>query len=392
MTGPENGGPKIVDGLEWELRRGIWRMRRQAAPEPARVRKLPARSQQQAPARPALALTGPAAGRDPRAWVRVADGIRDLISSGALGPGAKVPPLPELSRASGYSPGTCAKARRALADEGVLERGPGRGYVVARSREQTAHNEEAVPVTAIVQQSFAEMFDYYQAAVYPGRQVLAESIAALIASTGSRRVLDCACGTGLAGVDLRSLGVELTCTDADPAMLGRFGVNALAAGVDPVAHLASWSALGALARPHEYVLCRGNSLAYADAWHDQVPAAGTRALGTHLRAITAIVAPGGWLHIDAPRTCLPSSADYPEVTFRGSRVRVSEQITVLDGCRRWDQQVTVDGTEHRFTRYSALLTGDALAVMLTRTGFSVETVRLPGERDAYHVLLARKPG
>jgi hypothetical protein len=140
--------------------------------------------------------------------------------------------------------------------------------------------------------SFAQAFDYYQAAVYQ-RDVLASSVAALASRLGAVTVLDCACGTGLPGIDLRATGVSAECSDADPGMLGQFAVNAAERGVDDKAHLLAWRDLCLLGRQFDLVMCRGNSLVYAGSRDAPRPAAGTGVIADHLAAITAAVAPGG---------------------------------------------------------------------------------------------------
>lgn len=70
---------------------------------------------------------------DPRAYVRIAAGVRGQILSGALAPGTPSPSVTALAREHGRARATCARALRLLADEGLLTRYPGLGYYV-RSR------------------------------------------------------------------------------------------------------------------------------------------------------------------------------------------------------------------------------------------------------------------
>jgi predicted TPR repeat methyltransferase len=68
---------------------------------------------------------------------------------------------------------------------------------------------------------FAEVFDYFQVAIYD-RAVLAEPVTVLLRDAQSRHVLDCACGTGLPAIDLRAMGFDIDCGDADASMLDQF--------------------------------------------------------------------------------------------------------------------------------------------------------------------------
>jgi DNA-binding GntR family transcriptional regulator len=67
---------------------------------------------------------------DPRAYMRVAQMLRDLISSGDLVPGTPVPSITRLCQEHGHARQTCAKAMRLLETEGLVRRIPGLGYYV----------------------------------------------------------------------------------------------------------------------------------------------------------------------------------------------------------------------------------------------------------------------
>lgn len=67
---------------------------------------------------------------DPRAWVRIADQLRDQITSGQLPGGGKAPSITTLAQEHGVARQTAGKALAALQDEGLLSRVPGLGYYV----------------------------------------------------------------------------------------------------------------------------------------------------------------------------------------------------------------------------------------------------------------------
>ena len=71
-----------------------------------------------------------AAQPDPRAYIRIACGLRDQISGGGLVPGSPTPSITRLCQESGHARQTCAKAMRLLETEGLLRRIPGLGYYV----------------------------------------------------------------------------------------------------------------------------------------------------------------------------------------------------------------------------------------------------------------------
>lgn len=67
---------------------------------------------------------------DPRAYVRLANLLRQDIASGALAPGQPAPSITTLSQEHGVARQTVAKAFGLLVDEGLVVRVPGLGYYV----------------------------------------------------------------------------------------------------------------------------------------------------------------------------------------------------------------------------------------------------------------------
>jgi GntR family transcriptional regulator len=64
-------------------------------------------------------------------WSQIEEGIRRLVASGALTPGAPVPSVRDLARELSINPATVAKAYQRLADAGVLSVRRGDGTYVA---------------------------------------------------------------------------------------------------------------------------------------------------------------------------------------------------------------------------------------------------------------------
>ncbi len=64
-------------------------------------------------------------------WKQIEHGIRRLVASGALQPGAPVPSVRDLSRELRVNPNTVAKAYQRLAEAGVLAVRRGEGTYVA---------------------------------------------------------------------------------------------------------------------------------------------------------------------------------------------------------------------------------------------------------------------
>ena len=68
--------------------------------------------------------------RDPRAYVRLAAGLRQQITDEPIASGQPVPSITVLAARHHYSRQTCRKALQLLAAEGLLRRIPGLGYHV----------------------------------------------------------------------------------------------------------------------------------------------------------------------------------------------------------------------------------------------------------------------
>ena len=65
-------------------------------------------------------------------WKQIEDGMRRLVGSGALAPGAAVPSVRDLARDLGVNPMTVSKAYQRLAEAGVFEMRRGEGTFVAK--------------------------------------------------------------------------------------------------------------------------------------------------------------------------------------------------------------------------------------------------------------------
>jgi DNA-binding GntR family transcriptional regulator len=67
---------------------------------------------------------------DPRAYVRIADLLRQRITAGQIKAGQPVPSITALTQDHGVARQTAAKALQMLESEGLVYRVPGLGYYV----------------------------------------------------------------------------------------------------------------------------------------------------------------------------------------------------------------------------------------------------------------------
>ena len=266
---------------------------------------------------------------------------------------------------------------------------------------------------------FVALFDRYLNAVYPGardhtlltgRWRLMRSIAAEMRTRGAVDVLDCAAGSGFPMLDLVADNPEefrIHCSDGDKLMIDEFVRRSKVLGVsyrslapkrfpghrqprDEHALLLDWTDLKKIEGLYDYVLCRGNSLAYADTWTGKKKVANKDLVATYLGLMAKKVRPGGHLHIDAPLAMSMANRKYPEAGGQW----IWEQVSVDRERREW--WLKFGGPEERtveFKRYSSMLTIDLVQRALEDLGFEdTEPIGLAGERPSLGVIIARKPG
>ncbi len=76
-------------------------------------------------------------------WSQIEEGIRRLVASGALAPGAAVPSVRDLARELTVNPATVARAYQRLAEAGVLTVRRGDGTYVADAPPAMSRSERS---------------------------------------------------------------------------------------------------------------------------------------------------------------------------------------------------------------------------------------------------------
>lgn len=261
---------------------------------------------------------------------------------------------------------------------------------------------------------FPALYESFLDAAYGGRRGrarLAAAVADQLNRVQARTVLDCAAGTGFPSLELaeRRIGDQMihSC-DGDEAMVAHLAMRAGALGIDvgdlvprhrtgpstsvTEGMLVRWADLGLLADQYDYVLCRGNALAYADTWAGGTAVASEKRLLGYLANMRDRIAPGGHLHVDAP-----IKLELDTVSHRVSddhALTIDERVRADDGRREWRVEFKAHEGESviAFRRYSSELTIDKVKDLLDKLGFAeTNRVRLDGERSNFGVIIARKP-
>lgn len=244
----------------------------------------------------------------------------------------------------------------------------------------------------------AEVIDIYLNVCADENRFVAQSIAAFDTIGLNGPVLDCAVGTGFGTIRLLELGYSLVCSDGSTEMLDRFRHNCTEAGLSNDAICARWEDLGRMfPEVFDMVMCRGNSLAYADTWDsDSALEFDPGRVITHVAGMAGALRPGGALLVDLPSArpdTSPSVLEHQGFCPAGQPVTVIEEISTdhETRIRHWDVAMTVGHRNYRFARSSYLLDLNTLRDALDACGFT--SVRsLPGSsvRDHYQTVVAIK--
>ncbi len=250
-----------------------------------------------------------------------------------------------------------------------------------------------------------------------GRHNLAESIGSSIRSRGATRLLDCAAGTGFPALDLietsTDLGLDtIHVCDGDPVMVRELIRRAKECRIDPAALnprqrqartprqalddlVINWRDLRVVRDTYDYVMCRGNSLVYADTWTGLDRVSSLEGIRHHLSNMADRVEVGGHLHIDAPWKLTPKKG--PVQVVDTPRLRITEQITDSDDHREWLLEFTHIDAEHRettlsFRRVSSRLTIHDMGNELERLEAfeDTEPFQMDAERVVFGTIIARK--
>lgn len=260
---------------------------------------------------------------------------------------------------------------------------------------------------------FVKHYELYLDAVYgrtetastaSGRVTLAQALGQRLANRGVTTILDCAAGTGFPGLDLASAeqhNFRVHCCDGDRLMVAQLVHQARRRGiaVDPLkpprkpsapsapglsALVVRWDDLSQLAEEYDAVMCRGNSLAYADTWEGARQTAAGPVLTAYLGDIIGRVKPGGRLVVDGPWDLDMTSTE---------RLPFIEEVQLEGSRRRWSVRYRTRHGEHRaVSRYSSLVSIRQIADMLAELGFEdTDPFQLDGERASFGTVIARKP-
>lgn len=263
---------------------------------------------------------------------------------------------------------------------------------------------------------FVAFYDHFLDAAYAppgpfnqhlyGRERLVESIVDEINKRGAKRILDCAAGTGFPVLDLAAGALKhlvVHCTDGDSTMVAALIKRARQLGI-PIERLVpdrrplperptdrlvmDWADLDQVDGQYDYVLCRGNSLAYTDTWRGREEVATCTSIARHLSRMIDRIRPGGHLHVDAPWSLELASSNYRTMP----PYIVWEKVSIDRGRREWWLKYQRAEEAVEFKRYSTLLTINEVELALKSLDLEeTSPMQLKGERNNWATIIARKP-
>lgn len=243
---------------------------------------------------------------------------------------------------------------------------------------------------------FREIFDIYLHAC-SDKQAIVSELRCLLSRHKGHSILDCSVGTGFAILDLIKDGFNIVCADGSNEMLHKFSQNASSMDLRKRALHLDWKELGAVFNGvFDVVICRGNSLAYADMWDAECRPDGLTSIKKALTNMAHCIKPGGHFYVDIPSdesSRVPLEISHPAKLINGLSVSVKERIALLPGSpvRKWDVEMSIDGLRTHFTRYSHAIGEENLMQIMKEVGLlDIETISMPGGRKHYAFFSGRR--
>ncbi|PIS04902.1 MAG: hypothetical protein COT81_03980 [Candidatus Buchananbacteria bacterium CG10_big_fil_rev_8_21_14_0_10_42_9] len=218
-------------------------------------------------------------------------------------------------------------------------------------------------------------------------------------SNSVETVLDPAGGTGFPSIPLKRRGWDITYADSSKLMIEHFEKKLKKAKLNIPHYQIDWEHLpNAINKKFDAVLCRGNSLIYADSWHENnIEKTTLEHIKNSLRAFKAMLNGDGVVYVDIINQ-KEYDKDYPlieefgEREINGKKIKLDwELIHDYDKkIRTWKSIITINGKKSEFVRYSYLLRHIELTDLMNQAGFSgVQEIPIRGEHN-YDVFIGYK--
>lgn len=242
--------------------------------------------------------------------------------------------------------------------------------------------------------------------MYNGNYV--KSLDRFLKEHNAKRVLDCSCGVGFPAIDLKKLGYDVFCTDADEKMLRRFYRNCVKEGVKIEAKKLRWQQLSRnFKQEFDCVFCRGNSLPYVVSWVESKNdiRKALPEIEKSIQNMFKVIKSPGFLYVDAsPREAFTPKQTVFEENFgcRKMNCKTVEMVwkikhDLVNHVREWSPEITVRTNNSNLIEKVLMdfkgyhLTHSKLLDLMKKAGFSkIEKYKeIEGEKN-YDVFIGHK--
>jgi len=214
------------------------------------------------------------------------------------------------------------------------------------------------------------------------RELYVDSLSGILGNHNSKKILDCSCGTGFPAIELKKRGFDLVCSDASINAVKILKTKLKTENISMPVLNVKWQELNSFfGEEFDAVLCRGNSISYADSWgRNPADLSRTREeILVSLRNMYSVIKKGGLLYIDIASLNKNNSLnsvfekEFSSGKLKGKKLTINSKVNHLlpEKKRQWVLNVLVEPENKTHSIYSEgyLLDEPELISMLKQTGF-----------------------
>jgi len=239
-----------------------------------------------------------------------------------------------------------------------------------------------------------KVWDYYSKVFYDKEYI--NSLAKFLKENNITSIFDCACGAGFPSIELKKQGFDMLCSDGSEDMIKVFEQNLKQKNIDIPHFKADWKELNKkINNKFDLVMCRGNSLPYANSW-DKNSQSTLQDIKGALETFYKLIKEGGILYVDTIHEKDYATGGFekeiPEKIIDGKKIQLVYK-TIHDENKKtriWYSIIKVDGKEYKFEYEGYLLKHEELINTLKEVGFKdIKKIKLDGENH-FSIFIAEK--
>ena len=231
--------------------------------------------------------------------------------------------------------------------------------------------------------------------------ILVDSLEQILQKYRVKNILDCCGGTGFPSLELCRRGWDVTYADGNEAMHSMFVKKMTRADITMPHHTVWWQNLLTQFALNSFdaLLCRGNSLPYANSWQRQCSSFSNAGVKASLQNFWQALKPDGVLYVDTAnqQEFELDESEFPLERMAGNKKIGSHEVSLSWSIRHlrelkmriWTNRLMIDGETYTFSEFAYLLSPEELRGLLGEVGFKVTPVTLDGE-NCYTTFIATK--